>query len=94
MKIKTSLFAGLIAFCALCVLPVHADHHGKKKSAEEVMEELDTDKSGTLSETEASKHKKLKKGFKKADVNEDGELDLTELKSALEKKKKKKKDAE
>ncbi|MGB0372707.1 MAG: hypothetical protein ACPGN3_15340 [Opitutales bacterium] len=69
---------------------VHGEGLVNKKSlsAEELMAELDTDESETISKDEAKANRKVKKSFKKADANSDGELDMEELRVALKKAKK------
>ncbi|MGB0372389.1 MAG: hypothetical protein ACPGN3_13735 [Opitutales bacterium] len=60
------------------------------ETPEQVMAELDTDKSGTLSKAEAKPHKRVTKRFDRADKDEDGQLNMKELKRALGGGKKKK----
>ncbi|WP_375239842.1 EF-hand domain-containing protein [Aurantibacter sp.] len=66
----------------------------KRKSAKELIKELDDNKDGTLNELEiaAKKNIRLMNYFKKIDINNDNELDKKELKLFLLKDRKEKRD--
>ena len=91
---KFLLLALTITFAFAASADIQSPVNKKKMTAEEIMAELDVDGSDTISKKEAKANKKVKKAFKTADANGDGELDMAELKTALEKTKKKKKKTE
>jgi Ca2+-binding EF-hand superfamily protein len=73
--------------------PDGAPSDGKGKTGppppEQVIERLDTDQNGTISQDEATGP--MAKRFEKIDANEDGEVDAGELKAARERRKDKEK---
>ena len=73
----------LYAVICTLLIAVSTTYAAEKSAEKNMFKDLDKDRSGTISQKEASKQKQLSKNWASYDTNQDGQLDESEF-SAFE----------